>query len=193
MKSYSLNKINVVGTSASGKSTFSQRLSNILNSPYIEMDKIFWGPNWSLPTDDEFFKKLKIELHQDKWILDGNYTRSIPIKWENVETVIWLDYPFVTTLFRAIKRALLRSLTKEELWEGTGNRESFKKSFFSQESIILWMIKTHGQVKKKYQAYMADPRYSHIRFIRLKSDSEVESFLANLNYDLKPLSPNELK
>jgi adenylate kinase family enzyme len=186
-------KINVVGTSGSGKSTFSKRLSKILNIRYIEMDKIFWGPNWYWPTDEEFFGNLKNALKNESWVLDGNYTRTIPIKWEKVDTVVWLDYPFPTTLFRAVKRALRRSFTQEELWEGTGNRESFKKSFLSRESIILWTIKTHSQVRKKYESYMIDPKFSHIKFVRLRSDLEVESYLANLNYDWQPLLPKEVK
>ncbi|MEQ1665953.1 MAG: AAA family ATPase, partial [Bdellovibrionales bacterium] len=165
MKNNVLKKINVVGTSGSGKSTFSKRLSQILNISYVEMDKVFWGPNWYWPTDEDFFGKLQNELRQDSWILDGNYTRTIPIKWEKVDTVIWLDYPFLTTLFRSIRRAFLRSLTQEELWEDTGNRESFNKSFFSKDSIILWMIKTHNQVRKKYESYLVDPKFSHIKFI----------------------------
>ncbi len=189
LKNNILRKINVVGTSGSGKSTFSKRLSQILKIPYVEMDKLFWGPNWYWPSDEEFFGKLKSELKKDFWVLDGNYTRTIPIKWESVDTVIWLDYPFSTTLIRAIKRAFRRSLTGEELWEGTGNRESFKKSFLSKESIILWTIKTHGQVRKKYESYLSDPKFSHIKFIRLKNDLEVEAYLANLNFDWQPLSP----
>lgn len=171
-------KINVVGTSGSGKSTFSKRLSQILNIPYLEMDKIFWGPNWYWPSDEEFFGKLKQALQADAWLLDGNYTRTIPIKWEKVEMVVWLDYPFAITLLRALKRAIRRAWTQEELWEGTGNRESFRKSFFSKDSIILWTIKTHHQVRKKYENNMQDPKYSHIKFVRLKSDAEVEFFLA---------------
>lgn len=193
MKNHSQNKFNIIGTSGSGKSTFSKRLSQILNIPYIEMDKIFWGPNWYWPSDEEFFGKLKNSLQGESWVLDGNYTRTIPIKWENVDAVVWLDYSFTKTLLRAIKRAFRRSLTQEELWEGTGNRESFRKSFFSKDSIILWTIKTHGQVRKKYENYMSDPRFSHIKFVRLRSDDEVEKFLANLNFNWQPLSPKELK
>lgn len=181
MGNNTLRRINVVGTSGSGKSTFSKRLSEILKIPYVEMDKIFWGPNWYWPSDEEFFNKLKGELQKDSWVLDGNYTRTIPIKWERVDTVIWLDYPFSKTLFRAVKRAFLRSLTGEELWPGTGNRETFKKSFFSKHSIIYWTIKTHGQVRRKYESYLNDPKFSQIKFVRLQSDLDVETYLANLN------------
>lgn len=175
--SSSISKINVIGTSGSGKSTFAKKLSAALNYPYIEMDKIFWGPNWKWPSDEEFFGNLQVALSEPQWVLDGNYTRAVPIKWEKIELVIWLDYSFPRTLFQAIRRAALRSWTQEELWEGTGNRESFRKSFFSKESIIWWTIKTHGTVRKKYEGYMTDPKFSHIKFVRLKNHKEAKEFL----------------
>ena len=173
-------RINVVGTSGSGKSTFCQRLSKILSIPHIEMDAVFWGPNWHWPSDEEFFAKLKKELNQDAWILDGNYTRTIPLKWERVQLVIWLDYSFRRTLFQAIKRALVRSLSKQELWAGTGNRESLKR-MFSKDSIILWTIKTHKKVRVKYERLMTDEAYSHIEFVRLRSPEEAEDFLSDVS------------
>lgn len=115
------------------------------------MDAVFWGPNWSWSSDEELFAKLKNELSGDTWILDGNYTQTIPIKWENVQMVIWLDYPFQRTVFQAIKRTVQRSLTQEELWTDTGNKESFRKSFLSKDSIILWTIKTYRKVREKYE------------------------------------------
>lgn len=170
-------RINVVGTSGSGKSTLSKRLSVLLQYPYIEMDKIFWGPNWTESNDEAFFANLKSALDKPQWVLDGNYTRAIPIKWENIDLVIWLDYSFPLTLFQAIRRAVQRSWTKEEIWGGTGNRESFKKSFFSKESIIWWTITTHGKVRKNYEKHMANPRLSHIKFIRLRSRVEADRLI----------------
>ena len=48
-------RINVIGTSGSGKSTFSSELSKALSIKHIEMDKVFWGKDWYWPSDDEFF------------------------------------------------------------------------------------------------------------------------------------------
>ncbi len=48
-------KINVIGTSGAGKSTFSKKLAQALNYPYIEMDKVFWESNWKWPTDEKLF------------------------------------------------------------------------------------------------------------------------------------------
>lgn len=181
-----ISKINVIGTSGTGKSTFAKKLSEDLSIPYLEMDKIFWLPNWTWPTDEAFFSNLKQALDQPTWVLDGNYTRTVPIKWEKIDLVIWLDYSFPVTLFQAVKRASLRAWTKEELWEGTGNRESFRKSFFSKESIIWWTIKTHRKVRKKYEKYISDQKFEHIKFVRLRSHAEAKSFLAELKKARQP-------
>ena len=114
-------------------------------------------------------------------MLDGNYTRTIPIKWERVDMVIWLDYSFPRTFYRSVKRALRRSFTKEELWEGTGNRESLRRSFFSKDSIILWSVKNFRAVRRKYEVLLGDKKYSHIKFVRLRNPSEADSFLATIN------------
>ena len=114
----------------------------------------------------------------DKWVLDGNYTRTIPIKWERVQIVIWLDYPFFMTLIRALRRATTRALTKSELWEGTGNRESLRRSLFSKDSIIWWTIKTHRQVRRRYEQLMADPAYRRIKFVRIRDQGECDKFLS---------------
>lgn len=182
-KNFEYKRINIVGTSSSGKTTFGKSLSAVLGINYIEMDEIFWGPDWYWPSDEEFFSNLrKVLKNNDAWILDGNYTRTIPIKWENVELVIWLDYSFNRTLLQALKRSIIRSFTKEELWVGTGNRESFKKSFFSKDSIILWTVKTHKNVRRKYEKFMNDTNYSSIKFLQLRSPKESKNFLKNLNH-----------
>lgn len=170
-------RINVVGTSGSGKSTFARRLAELLSIPHIEMDTLFWRPNWKNLNDEEFCSTLEEKLSRGAWVLDGNYTRTAPVKWANVECVIWLDYSFPRTLYQAIGRALQRSITKEELWPGTGNRESFRRTFLSRESVILWTIQTWKKNRKKYEALMNDPQYERIHFIRLRSHSETDAFL----------------
>ncbi|CAM3535932.1 topology modulation protein [Vibrio aerogenes CECT 7868] len=154
-----MNRVNVVGTSGSGKSTFSQQLAAKLGSPCLEMDALYWKPDWGEPDDDELFAKLQVALEATtSWVLDGNYTRTIPIKWATTDTVIWLDYSFSRTLFQAVRRAFRRSLSGEELWPGTGNVETFRKSFFSTDSIILWTLKTYRRNRLKYEKMIADPQ-----------------------------------
>lgn len=133
-----------------------------------------------MPSDAVFFEKLQKALQGEDWVLDGNYSRTVPIKWEKIDLVIWLDYSFPRTLFQAVCRAARRAWSKDELWEGTGNRESFRKSFFSRESIIWWTITSHKKVRQRYERSLKEPKFSHIRFVRLKNHAEAEILLRDL-------------
>jgi len=177
-------KINVVGTSSSGKTTLSKKLSDILSISHIEMDALFWGPNWEHSSFEEFCVKLRSALKGESWILDGNYTRTTPIKWERVTIVIWLDFSFIRSLLQALKRAVKRLISREELWPGTGNIENLR-SFFSKDSIVLYTIKSHRRVRRKYEAYFESDYYPNIQFIRLRSPKEVESFLTKVKKNKK--------
>ena len=115
------------------------------------------------------------------WVLDGNYSRTKTIKWESVDWVVWVDYGFCRTLFQAVRRAATRAWQGTELWPGTGNRESFRRSFFSRDSIVLWTIKTYRKNRAGYLADMNDARYRHIRFIQLRSPAHTEKFLRALS------------
>jgi len=144
-------KINVVGTTASGKTTFGKELAETLGVAFIEMDAIFWEPNWQEPSDTVFFENLQKAIDLPSWVLDGNYTRTIPIKWKDVDTVIWLDYSFRKTIFQSV---------------------------ISKDSIILWCLRNYRINRKKYEAAMNNPEYSHIQFVRLRSHQEAKEYLA---------------
>ncbi len=173
-------KINVVGTSGVGKSTLARRLSQTLSLPYIEMDRLYWRPDWQGTPDDELFARLTEATDAPGWVLDGNYNRSRPVKWRDVDMVVWVDYGFCRTLRQAVSRAATRAWRKQELWPGTGNRESFHRSFASRESIILWTLKTWRANRQRYLRDMHDPRWQHIRFVRLQNRRDTEAFVAEL-------------
>jgi adenylate kinase family enzyme len=175
-----LNKINVIGTSGTGKSTFCQQLAKKMDATYIEMDSLHWKANWVESTSAELFEKLKPRLEVNRWVLDGNYRKTIPIKWAEVDAVIWLDYSFTLTLFRAVKRAISRILSGRELWPGTGNVETFRRTLLSKDSIVLWTIQTYHRNRRKYLGMMNDERYSNIRFIVLRSPKQAQQFIQSL-------------
>jgi len=175
-----MQRINVVGTSGSGKSTFARQLAEVLNAKYIEMDALFWGPDWTGAEDAVFFNRLERELDASSWVLDGNYSRTLPIKWRRADTVIWIDYGFTRTLYQSLRRAVRRLCSQQEIWPGTGNRESFRRTFLSRDSILLWTLTNYAKNKRKYSSYMAADEYAELRFIRLGSPRQSRAFINRL-------------
>lgn len=172
-----MRKINVIGTTGSGKSTFSKRLAEKLGYPCIQMDQLFWKSDWVESSDEEFIPKVESAVSGESWVLDGNYSRTNDIKWRSADTIIWLDYSYPRTFFQLLRRTVGRILTKQELWPGTGNRESFGKSFMSKDSIFIWFFRCYKRNKIKYAALHSSPGYSHIKFVRLRSPKAAKIFL----------------
>lgn len=174
--------INIIGTTASGKTTFSRQLAQKLDLSHIEMDDLFWLDNWQETPDDQFFLKLQSQMNaaDEGWVLDGNYSRTLPLKLAKLDTIIWLDYSFRLNFYRSIKRAISRAMSQKPLWKSSNNHETFRRSFLSKDSIILWMINHHAKNRQKYLKMMHDPQYQHLQFIRLASPKQAAEFLQKI-------------
>jgi adenylate kinase family enzyme len=172
------HRIVVIGTSCSGKSTLAARIAKHLGIKRVELDSLHWGPRWTEATPATFRERLREALQVPDWVVDGNYSRYRDELWRQAETIIWLDYPFLLVLWRALTRTLKRSIFRQELW--AGNRESLSRAFFSRESILLWVLKTYARRKRAYPALIADPRYAHVKFVHCRTQADVEQFLDRL-------------
>lgn len=85
-------KIIVIGCSGSGKSTFSKKLHEITGLPLIHLDNIWWKLDRSHISREEFDGKLDEILSKEKWIVDGDYSRTYEKRFQYCDTVIFLDY-----------------------------------------------------------------------------------------------------
>ena len=75
-----MQRILVIGCCGAGKSTFAKELSSKLNLPLVQLDRLFWKPGWSEQEEQIFADILQTELEPDKWIIDGNYLKSLPLR-----------------------------------------------------------------------------------------------------------------
>jgi len=172
-------RINVVGTTGSGKTTVAREIARRLGIEHIELDALFWKPDWGQTPDDEFLPAVDEATRDERWVLDGNYSRTRPIVWPRADTVVWLDYRFPRVFAQLLWRTIRRSITKEELWSGC--REGFRVSFFSRESILIWCLQTYWRRRRNYPELFSRPEYEHLRLIHLRSPHATTDWLSTLS------------
>ena len=170
-----LQRLVVVGTSGAGKSTFASRWSEVTGAKYVELDALFWGPNWTQTPDDEFFQKIRNELNCDRWVVAGNYTRARPLIWENATSVLWLDYAFSRVFHQVFWRTIRRCLNREAIFNG--NKETFFKAFCDRDSILLWAIQSFNRTRRKYRTADLEREYPHLRFLRFTKPRQAQQML----------------
>lgn len=101
-----MKRIIIIGSAGAGKSTLTRRLSHILNVPIIHLDRYYWQPNWVATPNEEWDQRVIQFTYEDSWIMDGNYSRTLDLRLERADTVIFLDLPRLLCLYRIIKRRL---------------------------------------------------------------------------------------
>lgn len=175
-------RIQVVGPSCAGKTTLAAILAERLGLEFLELDALFWKPGWVEPPAEEFAETLARATAGERWVAAGNYTRhTMPLYWESLDTVVWLDFPMRTVVPRILRRSWRRWRAGEVLW-GT-NAERFwpqLKLWDTKDSLIAYTVRRNGVQRGQFLAAMGDPTLDRIRWVLLKSPGQVERWLETL-------------
>ena len=168
-----MKKILVIGSSGAGKSTLSRRLSKITGIEILHLDKLYWKPNWTEPSKDDWKKTLEKAMRGEAWIVDGNYSRTLDIRVPVCDTVIFLETPPAVCIYRVLKRvAQSYGKTRSDMAENCV--EQFDWQF------IKWIWDFENRSKPKIEKILEQFK-DEKTIVRLKSKKEVEEFLMTEN------------
>ena len=102
-----MERIIIIGCGGSGKSTLARSLEALTGLPLVHLDAIFWSPgNWQHLEREEFDRILTEELEKPRWIMDGNYDRTLELRLQRADTVLYLDYNRAVCLLHWAKRVI---------------------------------------------------------------------------------------
>lgn len=99
-----MQKVLVIGSPGAGKSTFARKLRDASGLPLYYLDMLWHKPDQTNVTQAEFDAALSDILLRGRWIIDGNYLRTMEIRLQFCDTVFLLDFPLSVCLAGARSR-----------------------------------------------------------------------------------------
>ncbi|MET8183933.1 hypothetical protein [Streptomyces sp. NPDC005336] len=171
-------RIALVGPVASGKSTLAAAIAAHTGLPHLDLDELFWGPNWTPVDPPVFHSHVRGALAADTWIADGNYGGEVgEILLARAELAIWLDLPLRICLPRLIRRSLRRASTRQELF--AWNRESFRH-LLARDSILWWGPAHHHRHRRRWAARLHPDRAGALPVVHLDHPAAITCLLRPL-------------
>lgn len=171
-----MQRIAVIGSSGAGKSTLARQLGTILNLPVIHLDTFYWKPGWVETPREEWEVIQQQFVQQEAWIIDGNYATTMDIRFGTADTIIFLDYPRLLCLYRALKRRIqYGGKTRPDM--NNGCPEKIDRAHLQW----IWNFPTDGRVRavSKIDQYKEGKR-----IIILHSPAEAKRFLEETKQEI---------
>ena len=167
-----MERVIIIGCGGAGKSTLARSLGEKTGLPVIHLDKLFWKPGWVESSPEEIDQKIRDVLAQPRWILDGNFNRTLQQRIERCDTVIYLDFSRFACLRGVAKRILTTHGTVRPDM-GDGCPERFDLEF------LKWVWNFNRNNRQRYYNMLNALEGKQV--VILKSRREVNAFLNNLS------------
>lgn len=86
-------RIWIIGAPGAGKTTLARQLHTRLHYPLIQLDDLYWTPNWGRKDEQEFQQCVRAYSEQSTWIIDGEYPQVREVIKNRYDCLILLQLP----------------------------------------------------------------------------------------------------
>jgi adenylate kinase family enzyme len=173
-------RILILGRTGSGKTTLARELAAALGVPHVELDALYFGPDFTTAPLPVLRQRTITAIGGERWVTDGNKSAVRDLVWPRADTVIWLDYPLVVSLWRLGKRAMWRTsvLTAEAAEK---ERAGLPRQFLSAAKGVLTALRSHRGQRRRYPTILAREENQHLAVVRLRSPRATRRWLSRVS------------
>lgn len=170
-----MQKILVLGSYGAGKTKFSNDLSLLLKIPVFHLDRYYWLSGWKSPNLDDWITINTKLIMEQNWILDGNYLKTLDIRINEADLIIYLEVNRWLSFYRVTRRTLLNlGKNRADLPDGCKDKISlrfFLSVLFFNDKIKPLIFKKieKNQAQRKLIVYHSDAKSFYFKYLqRLK-------------------------
>lgn len=163
-----MDRIAIIGCGGSGKTYLANQLATTLNLPLTHLDSVYYDADWNPLPQDEFAALQRALVDKPRWLLEGNYAGTLPVRLAAADVVIFLDLPAITCLTGILQRR----------WRYRGGQHA-KDGVYDR---ITWdfvrYIWGYRKTMRPKVRQLLDEHGSHVALITLTSRRQAARFLA---------------
>jgi energy-coupling factor transporter ATP-binding protein EcfA2 len=179
-------RILILGRTGSGKTTLARELAAATGVPHIELDSLYFGPDFSRAPLPLLRERTSAAIAGDRWVTDGNKRAVRDLVWPRADTIIWLDYPFYVSLWRLARRARTRTVALSQQAAQTGRRAGLPKQMLAAGRGVLTALRSHRGQRREYPRIFAQPANQHLAVARLRSPRATRQWMARVTEAARP-------
>jgi hypothetical protein len=162
-------RILVIGRTGSGKTTLARNIAAGLGVPHVELDSLYFGPDFSTVPEPVLRERVTAAIAADRWVTDGNKRAVRDLVWPRADTIIWLDYPVVVSLWRLGRRATRRTANLRTEAAATGTKKDLPRQLLAASKGVLTALRSHMGQRREFPRLFAAPENQHLAVVRLRS------------------------
>ena len=160
-------RILILGRTGSGKTTLARELAAAIGVPHVELDALYFGPNFSTVPLAVLRARTRAAISGDRWVTDGNKGSVRDLVWPRADTVIWLDYPLWVSLWRLGRRAIWRTGVLKSEATNRGGKAGLLKQIWLAARGVLTALRSHRGQRREYPRMFAEPKNQHLAVVQL--------------------------
>lgn len=155
-------RICILGPSNSGKSTLARAIARKRGLAVVHLDLLYHLPNtdWKVRPTDEFVVLHDAAITDERWVMDGNYSRCMPQRLSRATGLILLDISTPASLFRYYRRTLFES---ERVGTLSGDKDSIKWDMIYHIAVVS------PKNRKRYANMFHDLKLPKVRLTSIRA------------------------